>query len=60
MGERISFETLREYFPKGQITTYEKDYVICDVHKRVKTFRWLLEGSIDYYIPVENPDNDIR
>ena len=59
MEEKISLEQLLGYFPKGQIQTYLKDHVICDIHKRVKTFRWLIEGSIEYYMPIENPDNDI-
>lgn len=59
MGEKISFERLKEYFPNGSIRTYEKDHIICYIHKKVKTFRWLLEGSISYFIAVENPDNDI-
>lgn len=59
MGEKISFEVLTGYFPKGNVRLYEKDHVICYIHKKVKTFRWLLEGSISYYIHVENPENDI-
>lgn len=59
MEEKISFEVLKGYFPTGSTQSYPKDYVICDIHRKVKTFRWLLEGSIDYYISVENPENDI-
>lgn len=59
MGEKIGLEQLKGYFPEGKTQTYLKDHIICDIHKKVKTFRWLLEGSIEYYLAVENPDNDI-
>ncbi|MBQ4913709.1 cyclic nucleotide-binding domain-containing protein [Maribacter sp. MMG018] len=59
MGESIHIERLKEYFSEGNTTTYLKDHIICDIHKKVKTFRWLIEGSVDYYIAVENPDNDL-
>ena len=59
LKEEINIDQLQKNFPNGTIQGYEKDHTICFIHKKVRTFRWLLEGSINYYISIENPDNDI-
>ena len=59
MREEITINQLQRNFPEGKIQEYTKGHTICYIHKKVSTFRWLLEGNIDYYIAVENPDNDV-
>ena len=59
LKEEISISQLQEKFPNGKIQNYEKGHTICFIHKKVRTFRWLLEGSIAYYISIENPDKDV-
>lgn len=50
---------LQQTFPQGKTITYPRNYVICDTHQEVKNFRWLLEGTMDYFISLENPENEI-
>ncbi|MDF4201752.1 cyclic nucleotide-binding domain-containing protein [Maribacter sp. SA7] len=59
LKQEITTEKLKTYFPNGKIKTYQKGYAISYIHKKVVTFRWLLEGSVNYYISLENPDSDI-
>jgi lysophospholipase L1-like esterase/CRP-like cAMP-binding protein len=59
LKEDITIEKLKQYFPNGRINDYEQGHVIFDIHKKVTKFRWLLEGSINYYVSLENPDNDV-
>jgi len=59
LQQELSIEKLQEYFPNGEVQTYSKGYVICYIHKKVNTFRWLIEGSVDYYVSLENPESDI-
>ncbi|MDO1513188.1 cyclic nucleotide-binding domain-containing protein [Maribacter confluentis] len=59
LKQEINTQKLQEYFPNGQIKTYSKGYAISYIHKKVSTFRWLLEGSVNYYISLENPESDI-
>ncbi|MBU2946671.1 GDSL-type esterase/lipase family protein [Zobellia uliginosa] len=59
MKEDISISQLQEKFPNGKIKTYEKSHTICFIHKKVSMFRWLIEGSMAYYISLENPDKDV-
>ncbi len=59
MKEDITIEQLHNYFPNGHIEEYEKGHIIFDIHKKVGKFRWLLEGSINYYVSLEGSDNDI-
>ncbi|MEP5434607.1 MAG: cyclic nucleotide-binding domain-containing protein, partial [Flavobacteriaceae bacterium] len=59
LRQEISTEKLKEYFPKGVIKTYEKGYAISYIHKKVNTFRWLIEGSVNYYISLDSPESDI-
>ena len=59
MRQEITIGQLQKSFPEGKIQAYGKGHTICYIHKKVSTFRWLLEGNIDYYIAVENPDKDI-
>ena len=59
LKQEITTEKLKEYFPNGALKTYAKGYAISYIHKKVRTFRWLLEGSIAYYIPTDNPDKDV-
>ena len=59
LKQELSTEKLKEYFPNGQVNTYSKGYIISYIHKKVSTFRWLLEGSVNYYISFENSESDI-
>ncbi|MDF4220993.1 cyclic nucleotide-binding domain-containing protein [Maribacter sp. M208] len=59
LRQEITTDKLKTYFPKGKINTYSKGYAISYIHKKVKTFRWLLEGSVNYYISLDNPESDI-
>ena len=59
LEEEINIKNLQEYFPSGVTKEYEKGHVICYIHKKVRTFKWLLEGSVNYYISLENPENDV-
>ncbi len=59
MKEDITIQQLKNYFPNGCIKGYEKGHVIFDIHKKVSKFRWLIEGSINYYVSLEKSDKDI-
>lgn len=59
LKENINLNQLQDFFPNGRIVEYDKGHVVFDIHKKVTHFRWLLEGSINYYISLENPDNDV-
>jgi len=59
LREEITIRQLEKIFPEGKIQQYAKNHTICYIHKKVGTFRWLLKGSIGYYISVEKPENDV-
>ena len=59
LKQELTTDRLRQYFPNGEVKTYTKGYAISYIHKKVSTFRWLLEGSVNYYISLENPESDI-
>lgn len=59
LAHGIDIEKLQDFFPNGNIKEYKKGHAICDIHKKVNTFRWLLEGTVNYYISIEGAENDI-
>jgi len=59
LRQEITIEKLKGYFPDGVIITYQKGYPISYIHKKVSTFRWLIEGNVNYYISIDNPESDI-
>ncbi|WP_299251710.1 cyclic nucleotide-binding domain-containing protein [uncultured Aquimarina sp.] len=59
MKEDITIHQLQNYFPNGCIKEYEKGHIIFDIHKKVTKFRWLIDGSINYYVSLEKSGNDI-
>ena len=52
-------KTLEEQFPGGTIKTYPKGHIICNIHTKVKIFRWLLLGTFDYYSTVDEPEDEV-
>lgn len=60
---RLTFDfnetVLSQLLPVATQKEYTKGHVICDLHLEVKTFRWLLEGSVDYFITLEDSENEI-
>ena len=59
MISTLSPETLQSIFPSGNLKTYKKGFVICDIHREVRHFRWLVEGTMDYFISLESQENEI-
>ena len=55
----IRIANLWKQFPEGEIKEYEKDHVICNLHTKVKTFRWLLHGTFDYYTSIGEPVDEV-
>ena len=55
----LTATNLPQIFPQGTYTTYTKDHIICDLHRAVKTFRWLISGVMDYYILLEDSAQEI-
>nr|WP_297782963.1 cyclic nucleotide-binding domain-containing protein [uncultured Allomuricauda sp.] len=50
---------LKKQFPNGTISVYEKGHVICNIHTKVHTFRWLLQGTFDYYTTTKDPEEEV-
>ncbi|MEC7769667.1 MAG: cyclic nucleotide-binding domain-containing protein [Bacteroidota bacterium] len=50
---------LKEQFPNGTISVYEKGHVICNIHTKVRTFRWLIQGAFDYYTTTKDPEEEV-
>ncbi|MCK0162167.1 cyclic nucleotide-binding domain-containing protein [Allomuricauda sp. F6463D] len=50
---------LKKQFPNGTVSLYEKGHIICNIHSKVNTFRWLLKGSFDYYTTSVDPDEEV-
>lgn len=46
-------------FPEGTLQSYPKDHIICNIHTKVKTFRWLVQGTFDYYTSLANPEDEV-
>jgi len=59
LGTELQISTLKQLFPLGKVKEYPKDHIICDTHTEVKKFRWLIDGVMDYFISLENPDNEL-
>jgi lysophospholipase L1-like esterase/CRP-like cAMP-binding protein len=50
---------LKEQFPNGTISEYVKGHVICNIHTKVNTFRWLLQGAFDYFTTAKDPEEEV-
>ena len=59
MAPNFTAQTLQQQFPKGIFKSYTKGDLICDTHREVQNFRWLVEGSMDYFISLGNLENEI-
>ena len=59
MGKDINFTSLQQIFPKGILKKYPKGHIICDNHREIRNFRWLIEGSMDYFISLGPSENEI-
>lgn len=55
----LDIEYLQQRFPSGVINSYQKGHVLCNIHAKVETFRWLLKGTFDYFTAVEEPENEV-
>ncbi len=55
----MKIEQLKMLFPKGETKEYSKGDVICNRHIKVKTFRWLVQGTFDYYSAVQEPEDEV-
>ena len=59
LEQRTDINTLKQIFPKGDLKEYPKGLVICDTHREVTKFRWLVEGTMDYFVTLEHPESEI-
>ena len=50
---------LKKQFPTGTLYKYEKGHTICNIHSKVNTFRWLLQGTFDYYTTSKDPEEEV-
>ncbi|MEN1785601.1 MAG: cyclic nucleotide-binding domain-containing protein, partial [Bacteroidota bacterium] len=59
MDQYTDQNSLYLHFPYGKIREYHKGHTISDLHLEVKTFKWLLEGAMDYFITLEDSENTL-
>ncbi|MDT0608300.1 cyclic nucleotide-binding domain-containing protein [Croceitalea rosinachiae] len=55
----IDIKLLESLFAGGKTQHYLKGHTICDIHREIKKFRWLVKGSLDYFIPLQESENEI-
>ncbi len=56
---KADLDYLKNQFPDGTISSYTKGHIICNIHTKVNTFRWLLKGSFDYYTTSADPEEEV-
>ncbi|MRI01847.1 hypothetical protein GH721_14995 [Kriegella sp. EG-1] len=59
MDQNSYIAHLKANFPQGKTKVYPKNHVLFKIHKKVKTFRWILSGLVNYYLESDEPENDI-
>lgn len=61
MRDHISTEYLQKSFPSGEIVTFERGESICQVHKKVEYFHWLLDGTLSFVMALkeEHPEVEV-
>ncbi|MDT0540263.1 cyclic nucleotide-binding domain-containing protein [Croceitalea sp. P059] len=59
MKEEIEISLLKNLFPEGKTRNYAKDTIISDIHREVTTFRWLIQGAFDYFIALQETNQEI-
>lgn len=50
---------LKKQFPNGILNIHQKGHAICNIHSKVNTFRWLLQGTFDYFTTTKDTEEEV-